>query len=88
VREPSRRVRITELDPKAKCGAGTTVARLYRVEERVGDGRATHLVFNDRHGWYCQHGPACPAVNDVRRHVGRRPIGAAPKPPARPVRGA
>jgi hypothetical protein len=66
-----RRVRVTALDPRAKCGQGTTVERLFRVAERVADGTVMHLVFSDRHGWYCQHGPACPAVNDVRRHLAR-----------------
>jgi len=66
-----RTLRITQLDPRAKCGRRTTVERLYRVDERVEDGIVTHLVFNDRHGWYCQHGPACAAVADVRRHIER-----------------
>jgi hypothetical protein len=65
-----RRVRVTALDPQTRCGLGTTVEHLYRVEERIADGRVVHLVFNDRHGWYCLHGPSCPAVNDVRRHLG------------------
>jgi hypothetical protein len=25
-----------------------------------------HLVFLDRHGWYCEHGRDCPAVKQVR----------------------
>ena len=65
---PSRNVRIRALDPLRKCGAGTSVQQLYRVDELT-DGRPglTHLVFFDRHGWYCEHGRSCPAVDDVRK---------------------
>jgi len=57
-----RRVAIKPLDPIRKCGPGTSVQFLYRVDESV-DGRITaHLVFFDRHGWYCEHGRTCPAV--------------------------
>jgi hypothetical protein len=63
--DPSRRVRVTAIDPRTKCGPRTTVEKLYRVEERSGDETVRHLVFFDRHGWYCQHGPTCPAVQDV-----------------------
>ena len=44
---------------------------LYRVDETV-DGRTTaHLVFYDRHGWYCEHGRTCPAVGHARKYKGR-----------------
>ncbi len=66
-----RRVRVTPLDPRTRCGAGTTVEHLYRVDERSPEASVTHLVFFDRHGWYCQHGPGCPAVADVRRELRR-----------------
>src|SRR6185437_7143418 len=58
-----------ELDPQRKCGSGTSVQRLYRVDEHV-DGKLTrsHLVFFDRHGWYCEHGRECPAVSKARKH--------------------
>jgi len=62
-----RHVKVRELDPLVMCGPGTTVARLFRVDERVNGSAATHLVFYDRHGWYCEHGRACPAVHDVRK---------------------
>ncbi len=65
----SRRVRILEKDPQVVCGKGTTVVRLFRVEERLDGGRVMHLVFNDRHGWYCEHGPQCVAVADVRKYL-------------------
>jgi hypothetical protein len=67
---PVVRVAIRELDPQRKCGEGTSVQFLYRVDETV-DGRATaHLVFFDRHGWYCEHGRTCPAVAHARKHNG------------------
>jgi hypothetical protein len=62
-----RQVRIRELDPFVKCGPSTSVEQLYRVDELIGGTTATHLVFFDRHGWYCEHGPSCPAVADVRK---------------------
>lgn len=68
---PVLRVTIRELDPQRKCGPGTSVQFLYRVDETV-DGRATtHLVFFDRHGWYCEHGRTCPAVGHARKHHGQ-----------------
>ena len=67
---PVVRVAVRELDPQRKCGEGTSVRFLYRVDETV-DGRATaHLVFFDRHGWYCEHGRTCPAVAHAKKHNG------------------
>ena len=64
-------VAVRPLDPMRKCGAKTTVQFLYRVDERV-DGRNTpHLVFFDRHGWYCEHGRSCPAVGHARKFNGQ-----------------
>jgi hypothetical protein len=61
---------VKALDPLRKCGPNTTVQFLYRVDEEV-DGRSTaHLVFFDRHGWYCEHGRACPAVAYARKQSG------------------
>ena len=66
-----RRVAIKPLDPVQKCGPGTSVQFLYRVDESV-DGRSTaHLVFFDRHGWYCEHGRTCPAVGHARKYNGQ-----------------
>lgn len=60
--------RVRELDPQRKCGAGTSVERLYRVDEWKEDGAVRlHLVFLDRHGWYCEHGRNCPAVPHARK---------------------
>jgi hypothetical protein len=67
---PVVRVAVKALDPLRKCGPGTTVQLLYRVDETI-DGRSTaHLVFFDRHGWYCEHGRNCPAVGHARKHKG------------------
>jgi hypothetical protein len=63
---------IKALDPQRKCGAGTTVQFLYRVDERSDNQRSTtHLVFFDRHGWYCEHGRTCPAVGHARKYNGQ-----------------
>jgi hypothetical protein len=71
VKTPVVRVAVKPLDPQQKCGAGTSVQLLYRVDETV-DGRATHhLVFFDRHGWYCEHGRTCPAVAHAKKHGGQ-----------------
>ena len=65
------RVAVRALDPLRKCGPKTTVQFLYRVDEQV-DGRSTpHLVFFDRHGWYCEHGRSCPAVGHARKFNGQ-----------------
>ena len=67
---PVVRVAVKPLEPQAKCGAGTSVQYLFRVDETV-DGRTTaHLVFYDRHGWYCEHGRNCPAVGHAKKYQG------------------
>jgi hypothetical protein len=65
--EVKRTVRISAMDPAQKCGKGTTVTQLYRVEERLDQTRIHHLVFFDRHGWYCEHGKQCGVVKDVQK---------------------
>lgn len=68
--EPIARYAIKPLDPLRKCGPGTSVQFLYRVDESI-EGRTTpHLVFFDRHGWYCEHGRTCPAVAPARKYNG------------------
>jgi hypothetical protein len=70
---------VKELNAQQKCGAGTSVERLFRVDETVDGAAKAHLVFLDRrHGWYCEHGVECPAVRQARRigeadrqHIGR-----------------
>ena len=65
------RVAVKRLDPLQKCGPNTSVQLLYRVDESV-DGRSTqHLVFFDRHGWYCEHGRTCPAVGHAKKYKGQ-----------------
>lgn len=63
-------VRVRSLDPWRMCGPGTSVERLIRVDERVDGGIEAHLVFLDRHGWYCEHGRTCHAVGHARKHRG------------------
>ena len=60
-------MRVRELDPRAKCGAGTSVQRLFRVDAVSSSASETHLVFLDRHGLYCEHGRGCPAVTEVAK---------------------
>lgn len=68
---PKPTVAVKSLDPLRKCGPNTSVQFLYRVDEEV-DGRNTpHLVFFDRHGWYCEHGRSCPAVGHARKFNGQ-----------------
>ncbi len=64
---PTELMRIRELDPQAACGQGTTVMQLFRVDDLPFGDETTHLVFFDRHGWYCAHGRECPAVAAVRK---------------------
>jgi hypothetical protein len=64
-------VRVVDLDPIEKCGRGTTVQRLIRVDETIDQAREAHLVFLDRHGWYCEHGRTCPAIGHARKHAER-----------------
>ena len=64
-------VEVRALDPIKKCGQGTSVQLLYRVIERADGGLTNHLVFFDRHGWYCEHGRTCPAVTLARKRTGR-----------------
>ena len=59
--------RVQPLDPLARCGPRTSVQALYRVDEMVDGKPRPHLVFLDRHGWYCEHGRNCPAVAHARR---------------------
>jgi len=54
------------------CGAGTSVTALYKVEETRDDIKTHHLVFFDRHGWYCEHGQQCSVVKDVQRFTRSR----------------
>ena len=67
-RVPEVQFRVKELNAQQKCGAGTSVERLFRVDETADGAAKAHLVFLDRrHGWYCEHGVECPAVRQARR---------------------
>lgn len=67
-KQPPVEFRVRELDAQQKCGPGTSVERLFRVDERADGPPKAHLVFLDRrHGWYCEHGVECPAVGHARR---------------------
>ena len=69
--DPAVRFEIRELDPIRKCGPRTTVQHLLRVIERTDGHSTSHLVFFDRHGWYCEHGRACHAVKHAQKQKGR-----------------
>ncbi|MFN8717612.1 MAG: hypothetical protein ACK54K_19070 [Gemmatimonadaceae bacterium] len=59
---------VDVLDARAVVGPRTGVEHLVRVRLRPND--APHLVFHDRHGWYCDaHGPSCQAVTLARDEV-------------------
>ena len=74
---------VRPLNPQSICGHGTSVQQLFRVEESLEGKRRVHLVFFDRHGWYCEHGPNCPAVPPARKAStlgdGARPLGRTSK---------
>ena len=65
----SSTVEVRQMDRLSKCGPGTSVRLLYRVIERVDGDLINHLVFFDRHGWYCEHGRTCPAVGLARKRA-------------------
>jgi hypothetical protein len=82
VKKPARKVEapvrytIKALDSLRKCGPATSVQLLFRVD----GGGATHLVYFDKHGWYCEHGRTCPAVVEAKRysrHIARGSRGAS-----------
>ena len=79
---PPPRFEVRALDPLRKCGPGTSVQLLYRIDETAGNGstRTHHLVFYDRHGWYCEHGRDCPAVPHAQREARKFGLIAAPLP--------
>jgi hypothetical protein len=65
--EVKRTVRIRPMNPIEMCGKGTSVTQLFRVQEQLDHTRINHLVFFDRHGWYCEHGKQCGVVKDVQK---------------------
>jgi hypothetical protein len=69
--EPSK-FTVRALDAAKKCGPGTSVQLLYRVDETNGKDARAHLVFFDKHGWYCEHGRDCAAVAHAQRDARKR----------------
>lgn len=64
---------VDVLQPRASVGPRTGVLALLRVRLRSTD--APHLVFHDRHGWYCEeHGPSCVAVKAAQDAEAELPI--------------
>jgi hypothetical protein len=56
---------VEKLDPKRVVGTNTAVQDVVRV--RIRPTEPPHLVFHDRHGWYCEaHGAHCAAVAIAR----------------------
>ncbi|MEO7358924.1 MAG: hypothetical protein ABI120_01255 [Gemmatimonadaceae bacterium] len=52
---------IVRLNPRTVAGQRTAVVEVVRVRMRSSE--APHLIFNDRHGWYCEtHGTQCAAI--------------------------
>ena len=70
VAAPVVRFVVKPLEPQAKCGAGTSVQYLFKVDQTVDGKKSAHLVFFDRHGWYCEHGRNCPAVEHAKKYRG------------------
>jgi hypothetical protein len=62
---------VEAVDPRVAIGPDTRVSAMYRV--RYGERPQVHLVYHDRHGWYCaEHGPGCTAVSDATEAAHRR----------------
>ena len=70
---------LEPLDPWLRCGPDTTVTELWKVREKREKEITYHVVYFDRYGWYCEHGPGCKAVAEVRRVV-RIMSADAPRP--------
>lgn len=70
---PPSKFKVIEFDPKTKIGPRTGVEQLFRVTEEQGDVTHNHLVFFDKHGWYCAlHGRECPAVAQAQKVAKRK----------------
>jgi len=62
------RPHIERLNPRQVVGQRSAVSDIVRV--RIRSTEPIHLVFHDRHGWYCEtHGPGCVAVPYARAFV-------------------
>lgn len=59
---------IERLNPKQVAGQRTAVVEIIRV--RIRSTEPLHLVFHDKHGWYCEtHGSSCIAVTYAREFI-------------------
>lgn len=59
---------IERLNPRQVAGQRTAVVEIVRV--RIRSTEPLHLVFHDKHGWYCEtHGPSCIAVTYAREFI-------------------
>ena len=62
------RPEVEVLEARTLVGPRTAVEHLVRVRWHPAEG--PHLVFHDRHGWYCEeHGPGCRAVRLAQEAV-------------------
>lgn len=62
------KIEVMRLNPRAVAGQHTAVLEIVRVRFRAKE--APHMVFHDRHGWYCEtHGARCAAVGVAREAV-------------------
>jgi hypothetical protein len=62
------RPQIERLNPKQVAGQRTAVTEIVRV--RIRSTEPVHLIFHDRHGWYCEtHGTGCIAVTYAREYL-------------------
>ena len=61
---------VMRLNPRSVAGAQTSVVEIVRVRMRSIE--PPHLIFHDRHGWYCEtHGVHCAAVALAKKLVAR-----------------
>ena len=61
---------VMRLNPRNVAGAKTSVIDIVRVRMRSIE--PPHLIFHDRHGWYCEtHGVHCGAVRLAKELVQR-----------------
>ena len=61
---------VMRLNPRSVAGAKTSVVEIVRVRMRSIE--PPHLIFHDRHGWYCEtHGVHCAAVLLAKEWVQR-----------------
>lgn len=68
---------VERLNPRAVAGEKTSVLDIVRVRMRSTE--APHLIFHDRHGWYCEaHGSECGAVLLAKKAVEPQDTGRLP----------